>query len=355
MKFSKILFSAAAAALLASPGLAASEKDADSNLLKEATRNFQPLPKRMENANNPLTDLKIELGKMLYFDPRLSKSGSISCNSCHGISSYGVDNLPTSIGHGWTIGGRNAPTVMNAALHKTQFWDGRAADVEAQAKGPILNPKEMAMPADAAAVERIASIPAYVDLFKKVFPGSKSPVSYDNIAFAIAAYERTLVTPSRFDAYLGGDRKALTQDEKKGLRLFMDNGCAGCHNGVAIGGGEFQVFGIMKPYQELTKSKKIDLGRYDLTKKEEDKNSFKVPSLRNIANTYPYFHDGSVWSLSDAVKIMLETQTSQKLESGEIALITAFLGSLTGEIPKKALELPVLPPSTEKTSRPDAN
>jgi len=327
----------------------------DADLLAKAKEYFQPLPKEMPKADNPLSQVKVELGKMLYFEPRLSKSGAISCNSCHNIATYGVDNLPTSIGHKWTIGDVNAPTTMNAAGTVAQFWDGRAKDVEEQAKGPVLNPAEMGIPHEQFAVDRIASIPEYQELFKKAFPDQPSPLTYDNMANAIGAFERTLITPGRFDKYLEGDTSALTQTEKEGLNSFIERGCAGCHFGPAVGGTEFDKFGIYKPYHELTGSTKLDEGRFDVTKNEADRFMFKVPVLRNVSRTYPYFHDGTVWSLKDATGIMGETQLDEKIPEPELEALVAFLNSLTGEIPKAALQLPVLPPSTEQTSKPDVS
>ncbi len=302
---------------------------------------FKPLPKMAENPANPFNQAKIELGRMLYFDPRLSKSGAISCNSCHNLASGGVDNLPTSIGHKWQIGPRNAPTVFNAALHFAQFWDGRAKDVEEQAKGPILNPREMAG-TEQLVIDRIKSIPEYVKLFKEAFPKDKEPITYENLAKAIAVFERTLLTPSRFDDFLKGNKKALTEDEKKGLELFVNKGCVSCHNGVAVGGGMFQRFDYG-----------TDEGRYEVTKDENDRKLFKVPSLRNVEVTYPYFHDGSVWTLGEAVRIMGRKQLGIDLNDEEIKFIVAFLKSLTGK--KIKVELPLLPPSTEGTPKPDVN
>ncbi|MBI4715627.1 MAG: cytochrome-c peroxidase [Nitrospirae bacterium] len=281
---------------------------------------FQPLPDAAGNPDNPLNDSKIALGKMLFLDGRLSKSGFISCNSCHNLATGGVDNLPTSIGHGWQLGPRNAPTVLNAALHFTQFWDGRAKDVEEQAQGPVLNPKEMAATKELV-LDRIKSIPEYVALFSKAFPGEKEPLTYENIAKAIAAFERTLLTPSRFDRFLKGDDKALTADEKKGLKLVVDKGCIACHRGPLMGGNSFQKL-------ELGDS---DMGRFEATKNDAEKKFFKVPTWRNVALTYPYFHDGSVWTLEEAVRIMGEKQLKIQLADQEVADITAFLKSLTGE------------------------
>ncbi len=332
----------------------------DAKLLEEARRYFKPLPEVAESRENPVTPEKVKLGKMLYYEPRLSKSGWISCNSCHNIATYGVDNLPTSIGHRWQLGPRNAPTTLNAALHTAQFWDGRAKDVEEQAKGPVLNPIEMAMDSPEAVVERLRSIPEYVELFKKAFPGEKDPLNYDNVAKAIAAFERTLMTPSRFDEFLKGDVNALTRKEKEGLRLFMEVGCASCHNGPAVGGNTFAKFGVVEAYWEATRdfvtldkpTMPMDVGKFAVTHRKEDLYVFKVPSLRNISRTYPYFHDGSVWNLEDAVQVMAKVQLGKELTEDQVDKIVAFLKALDGEIPKHALELPVLPPSTPKTSRP---
>lgn len=302
---------------------------------------FKPLPKVVENPSNPFNPAKIELGRMLYFDPRLSKSGVISCNSCHNLATGGVDNLPTSIGHKWQLGPRNSPTVFNAALHFAQFWDGRAKDVEEQAKGPIVNPKEMAA-SEELVLERIRSIPEYVKLFKRAFPNEKEPITYENVARAIGGFERTLITPSRFDDFLKGNKKALNKEEKKGIELFVNKGCVSCHNGVAVGGGMFQRFDYG-----------TDQGRYEVTKDENDRKLFKVASLRNVELTYPYFHDGSVWKLDEAVKIMGKKQLGIDLTDEETKYIVAFLKSLTGKRIK--FELPSLPPSTDKTPLPDVN
>lgn len=302
---------------------------------------FQPISDRVDNLENPLNPDKIKLGEMLFIDPRLSKSSFFSCNSCHNLATGGVDNLPTSIGHGWQSGNRNAPTVFNAALHTTQFWDGRAKDVEEQAQGPVLNPGEMAS-SKQLVLDRINTIPEYVSLFKKAFPGEKEPITYENVARAIAAFERTLLTPSRFDRFLKGDAKALSSDEKKGLDLVVKKGCIACHRGPAMGGDSFQKF----DYGD-------DMGRYEVTKNEVDRKVFKVASWRNVELTYPYFHDGKVWNLDEAVRIMGEKQLNTKLTDDEVKYIVSFLNSLTGEM--KSFALPVLPPSTQKTPKPDRN
>lgn len=332
-------------AFLSFAGTVSAEGDVPKGYLDQ----FKPITESVvDNPSNPVTPAKVRLGKMLYHEPRLSKSGFLSCNSCHNLAGGGVSNLPSDIGHKWSIGPVNGPTVYNSAFNIAQFWDGRAKDLEEQAKGPILNPGEMAMPSEAAAVERIKSMPEYRKLFAKAFSGEKEPVTYENIAKAIAAFERTLLTPSRFDRFLKGDKRVLTQDEKKGLVLFVETGCAGCHNGIGIGGGSFQKLGVVRPYESASPAK----GRFDVTKKDEDMNIFKVPTLREIERTYPYFHDGRVWSLEEAIRIMADVQLGKALNEGEVKAIAAFLKSLTGEIPKDALQLPILPVSTDATPRP---
>jgi cytochrome c peroxidase len=307
-----------------------------------APRTGEPIqPIEAFQAENPA---KVHLGKMLFFDPRLSKSAFISCNSCHNLSMGGADNRDRSIGHGWKTGSVNSPTVLNSSLHIAQFWDGRAKDLKEQAAGPIANPIEMASTHDVA-VGVIASIEGYGEEFKKVYGDSK--VTLDRITDAIAAFEETLVTPnSRFDRWLKGDDLAINAAEKKGYELFKERGCVGCHNGPAVGGNMFQKFGLVHAY---TKDKE-NLGRYNVTKQEQDKYVFKVPSLRNIEMTYPYFHDGSVWSLEEAVEVMAWHQLGLKLSVEEKAAMVAFLKTLTGQMPK--IELPILPPSSIKTVRP---
>lgn len=281
---------------------------------------FEPLPKSIidEQKNAAL----INLGKMLYLDPRLSVNNKISCNSCHGLGNFGVDNEPTSPGHEGKRGNRNSPTTMNAALHIAQFWDGRARDVEEQALGPILNPVEMGMPDKGTVVKKLKEIDIYQKLFAEVFNDQKYPFNYNNIGEAIGAFERTLLTPSRFDDYLNGDDDALSKVEKRGLHKFIQIGCATCHNGVAIGGNSFEKIGLIEPYETT------DLGRYEVTKIENDKYAFKVPSLRNITQTAPYFHDGSVITLEEAIRLMAKHQLGQEVGHGFIRDVKAFLGSL---------------------------
>lgn len=348
----------AATGLLASP-LSASELDRES-MMRTAQALFQPLPEVVDNPDNPLNDAKIELGKMLYYDPRLSKSGFISCNSCHNLATYGTDNLPTSLGHRWAEGPRNSPTVLNAALHATQFWDGRAKDVEEQARGPILNPIEMGMPSEGFAVDRIASMPAYVALFTEAFPDESEPLNYANIANAIGAFERTLMTPDRFDDFLKGDQYALSDKELAGLNVFINQGCVGCHGGAALGGDILARFGVVESYWEATRefitidqpTMPMDVGRFAVTQNRDDLYVFKTPSLRNITRTYPYFHDGSVWDLRDATQIMARVQLGYEIDDADLDKLMAFYQALEGEIPAHALQLPVLPASTGATERP---
>ena len=341
-------------------GSVAAAQDSD-QLLRTAQALFAPIPDVVENPDNPVTSEKVELGKMLWYDPRLSLSGVFSCNSCHNLATYGVDNLETSVGHGWVSGPRNSPTALNAALHSSQFWDGRAADVEEQAQGPILNPIEMGIPDDAFAVDRIASMPVYGELFTMAFPDQAEPLNYSNIANAIGAFERTLLTPARFDDFLQGDVNALSDQEKLGLQTFIQQGCAGCHNGVALGGNQLQRFGVTESYWEATRdfvtidspTMAMDVGRFAVTHNEADLYIFKVPSLRNITRTYPYFHDGSVWNLRDATQIMSRVQVGRELTDEDVDNLMAFYESLEGTIPEYALQGPVLPASTDATSRPD--
>jgi len=309
---------------------------------------FGPLPPAFENPQNTLSDAKLNLGRMLYFDTRLSKNHDISCNSCHGLDTYGVDSKKTSEGHRKQLGSRNSPTTYNAAAHLAQFWDGRAKDVEEQAGGPMMNPVEMAMPAEAKVVEVLTSIPEYVKLFKEVYPAEKQPVTLKNAAAAIGAFERKLITPSRWDKFLAGDTAAITDEEKKGFNTFVATGCTQCHNGPAVGGGMYMKLGLVKPWPNQK-----DLGRFEVTKAEGDKMVFKVPSLRNIEKTGPYFHDGSVATLDEAVRNMAEYQLGKKIDDTQGKLIGSWLKTLTGELPAAYITRPVLPPNGPKTPKPD--
>jgi len=329
-----LVLSALACLLLGAAGSALDEE----RLWKEATLYFKPLPPEAQNPDNPITEAKVELGARLYFDDRLSKSGFVSCNFCHSLSTFGVDNEPTSPGDDGERGDRNSPTVLNAALHVAQFWDGRAANVEEQAGMPVLNPVEMAIPSEAFLVERLGSVPEYGELFGRAFPEDREPLNYDNIRRALAAFERTLITPSPFDAYLQGDRTAISDMAKEGMDTFVSLGCASCHNGVTVGGHSFRKFGLNEPYWTHTKSQRIDDGRFAQTGDEEDRYVFKVAALRNVEKTGPYFHDGSVASLEDAIGVMAALQVGADLEPDQVEAIGAFLRSLTADIPPSAKE-----------------
>lgn len=287
---------------------------------------------------------KVELGKKLFFDPRLSRSGFISCNSCHNLSMGGSDNLKTSIGHNWQKGPINSPTVLNSSLNLAQFWDGRAKDLKEQAGGPIANPGEMAFTHELA-INMLASIPAYRAEFKSVF--KKEPIDMAQVTSAIAEFEETLVTPnSRFDQWLGGKKNAITKDEFAGYKLFKESGCVACHNGAAVGGNSFQKMGLVEPYKTANSAQ----GRSAITQKDADRFNFKVPTLRNVELTYPYFHDGEASTLTEAVDLMGKLQLGRTFSEDENAKIVAFLKTLTGDQPKMAL--PILPPSSDSTPRP---
>ena len=287
---------------------------------------------------------KVELGKQLFFDPRLSRSGFISYNSCHNLSMGGSDNLQTSIGHNWQKGPINSPTVLNSSMNLAQFWDGRAADLKEQAAGPIANPAEMAFTHNLA-VDTLRSIPQYREGFKAVYQVDE--ITIDEVTDAIAAFEETLVTPhSRFDRWLLGDQDAMTQVELDGYKLFKDIGCTACHNGPAVGGNSFQKMGLVEPYNTDNPAE----GVAAVTGKDADRFKFKVPTLRNVELTYPYFHDGAYWKLEESVDVMARLQLGRTLSDEDIGKITAFLKTLTGEQPN--FTLPILPPSSNDTPRP---
>ncbi len=309
---------------------------------------FAPLPAVMASAKNPVTEEKVKLGRMLYYDPRLSKSQEISCNTCHLLDRFGVDGEPTSDGHNDQQGERNSPSVYNAAGHFVQFWDGRAPDVEEQAKMPVLNPIEMAMPSEARVLKVLKSMPEYVAAFRAAFPDGQDPVTFDNMAKAIGAFERKLVTPSRWDQFLKGDATALSEAEIRGLEQFLNQGCESCHMGPYLGGNLYQELGVVKPWPDTS-----DKGRYEVTGNEADKMVFKVPSLRNVAETAPYFHDGKVASLGEAVRLMAEHELGAQLTAEQVDSIIAFLSALTGEIPADYIKEPELPESTAQTPKAD--
>ena len=327
---------------LAAPALADDMRD-------DALDLFKALPSTVPAvAGNPITPTKIELGKMLFFDPRLSASGVFSCNSCHNLTTGGDDNLETSIGHGWQKGPRNSPTVLNAVLNEAQFWDGRAADLADQAKGPIQAGVEMANTPDNV-VATLSSMPAYVEMFGSAFDGEETPVSFDNMAKAIEAFEATLLTPAPFDAWLNGDDAALDAEQLADLGLFIDKGCVSCHSGVNVGGHGYYPFGLFeKPGGDILPEG--DKGRFAVTETADDEYVFRASPLRNITETAPDFHSGKVWDLKVAVQIMVESQLGEELSDTETGQIVAFLGSLTGPVP--AVTVPSLPAETATTPRP---
>jgi len=301
---------------------------------------FKPLPAVAENPDNPITESKVKLGKLLYYDNRLSLNETQSCNTCHDLATFGVDNEQFSEGDAGNDGDRNSPTVYNAAFHTSQFWDGRAQDVEEQAGMPILNPLEMAIPSEEFLVKRLSETALYPPLFAEAFPEESDPLSYKNIENALAAFERTLVTPSRFDDYLNGKRAALSLEEKKGMKTFIDVGCMTCHTGSQLGGNMLQKFGVYDMYWNHTGSDPVDDGRFKETGNEADKYMFKVPTLRNVAKTAPYFHDGSIATLEEAVTIIAKVNLNKDLTDEELKSIIVFLNALTGEVPADALVVP---------------
>lgn len=327
MKVSMCLMTALAVAVMTS-GVKADDapkkKAAGAAVLKQAKELFAPLPDKMPGAEHD-TEAKIALGKELYFEKRISINNTQSCNDCHRVDEGlgGVDNQPTSTGAKGDLGGRNAPTSLNAGFHIAQFWDGRAPDLAAQAKGPVLAGVEMGMPDEASVLARLEEH-GYAEAFKKAFPDADNPLTYDNFAEAVAAFERTLITHDRFDDLLKGDAKALSRREKAGLAAFIEVGCADCHSGPLLGGDGYEKMGAVAEYRN-----KKDLGRFEVTKKEEDKFVFKVPSLRNIEITGPYFHDGKCKMLPAAVRNMAALQLGEELEQQQVGAIVAFLKSLT--------------------------
>ncbi|RLQ87113.1 cytochrome-c peroxidase [Notoacmeibacter ruber] len=313
---------------------------------------FQPVPATTPaQVDNPVTPEKVELGKALFFDPRVSASGVFSCNSCHNLATGGDDNLETSIGHGWQKGPRNSPTALNAVFNGAQFWDGRAEDLKAQAKGPVQAGVEMAnTPENVTAM--LKSMPQYVEWFDASFPDSDDTITFDNFAKAIEAFEATLITPAPFDAFLNGDDAALNEEERAGLELFMDKGCASCHAGVNVGGQDYYPFGLIeKPGADILPAG--DKGRFAVTETVDDEYVFRAAPLRNVALTAPYFHSGKVWDLKTAVEIMAESQLGEEITDEEATKIVAFLNSLTGEMPE--VVYPVLPAETAETPRPSGD
>jgi cytochrome c peroxidase len=346
MKRSRYLLSGAGVCLFVLLQGCAKSPSESATIAPAALKAYAPLPD-LAPGKEPITEEKIALGRMLYYDTRLSKNQKVSCNSCHALTNYGVDNQPTSTGHKGQKGDRNSPTVYNAAIHFVQFWDGRAPDVEEQAKGPVLNPVEMAMTSEKQVIAVLKSAPGYVEAFKKAFPNDKDPVTFDNMGKAIGAFERKLITPARWDKFLKGDQTALTAEEKAGFNTFVASGCQTCHAGALLGGNMFQKIGAVKPWPDTS-----DPGRFKVTKSEADRFMFKVPSLRNIEKTGPYFHDGKVPTLNGAIVKMADYQVGKTLSDAEIQSIAAWMKSLTGEIPADYIRQPELPKSTSKTPTP---
>lgn len=325
-----------------------------------ARAEFKALPdKAPEPADNPSTPAKRELGKMLFFDPRLSMDGTVSCNSCHNVMFHGGDGRPVGVGIHGQRGGRGSPTVWNSAFQTVQFWDGRAASLEDQAKGPLINGVEMGMSSHDFVVERLNKIPGYIAAFKTAFPKDKSPVNIDNMARAIAVYERTLITPNApFDKYMKGNKKAMTPQQIRGMKLVDEIGCTSCHTGVNFSGEEKMGVGNYKPFPQVPGSKfdkmydlTKDLGRYEVTKNPEDKNQWRVPTWRNVAITAPYFHNGAVKTLDEAVRVMAKTQLDADLTDTQVQDIVAFLDALTGEFPQQTM--PRIPNTSNFTVTPE--
>ncbi len=325
---------------------------AEESLRTQAQKIFQPLPRDMSTAESSVTPEKVGLGRVLFFEPRFSSDGTVSCARCHQPALYGTDALPRSIGVEHRVTPRNAPTVLNAALQFVAHWRGDRKSVEDQATQALVGPASTGHPNYQAAMARLKAIPGYVEVFRKAFPGEDDPVTPENFGRAVGAYERTLVTPSRFDAFLTGDDGALSGMEQAGLHEFIQVGCATCHNGVGVGGGLYRKFGLLENYWEATGSPNPDKGRFDVTHEESDLYVFRVPSLRNVVMTPPYFHDGSVPMLREAVRIMAKVQLGQTPSEVQTERILAFLGSLTGTLPPDFTGVPVLPPAAFQRTEP---
>ncbi len=315
----------------------------DEALLKQAKSIFGPLPQAMTSQKNPISPEKVKLGKILLWETRISVDGTVSCARCHPFGLYAADGLKKSIGNNCKLNPRNAPTILNAAAQISEHWIGNRTDVEDQAKQAVIGPPSFGMASYEAVENKLKEIKGYMGLFQKAFPADKNPITVDNFAKAVGAFERTLVTPSSFDAFVKGDIAALKGQEKRGLRTYMGTGCMTCHSSPYFGGQMYQKFGIFEPYWKYTKSEPIDEGRYVVTKNEADKYVFKVPIHRNVEKTAPYFHDGSVDKLEDAVWIMGKIQLGKDLNKSQVEEIVTFLRCLTGKIPEDALKVPLLP------------
>lgn len=317
----------------------------DVSLLKQAQEIFQPLPKDGSASRTQAMRDRIALGRLLFFDPRITVDGSVSCATCHSPALYGADGLSKSIGVRQRQHPRNAPTVLNSGVNTIVHWRGDRESLEDQAIKALGSPITNGQPDIGAALDRLKRIPGYAPLFEAAFPDDAAPLNVGNVANAISAYERTLVTPAPFDAYLAGDVDALSPSARSGLEIFTNIGCSACHNGVGVGGGMYQKFGMVEDYWTVTGSRTIDKGRADVTNDPADLYVFRVPSLRNVAMTAPYFHDGSVATLPEAVRVMARVQLGLKLSEPDVNNIVAFLKSLTGELPTQFATAPVLPPA----------
>ncbi|MBB1490445.1 cytochrome-c peroxidase [Paracoccus sp. MC1854] len=329
---------------------AAAVESPDAELRAEAADWFEPIPRAAElPSGRPITRARADLGRMLFFDPRMSLSGVFSCHSCHNLGLGGTDQLEASVGHGWQQGPRNSPTMLNAVFNAAQFWDGRAEDLAEQAKGPVQAGVEMNNTPENL-IATISSMPGYVEAFEAAFPGEEDPITFDNFALALEAFQTTLITPnSRFDQWLMGVDGAMNEQEKRGLQAYMEAGCTTCHAGVNFGGQEYFPFGLVEaPDAEVRPEG--DVGRYEVTQTEEDQYVFRASPLRNVALTAPYFHSGKVWSLEEAVKIMATAQLGTELTEEQAEDITAFLITLDGEQPQ--VVHPTLPVRTDKTPPP---
>jgi len=324
-------------------GLPVIASAADKELLEQAQGVFQPLPKDMATPEYPLTKERVSLGRQLFFDTRFSIDGNLGCVTCHQPALYGTDGRPRSIGVKSRPHPRHAPTVLNAPLQFVIHWRGDRVDAEDQVAQSLLSPITSGQPDEKAMLARVNGIPGYAPLFKEAFPNDPDPVSRKNMALAIGAFERTLVTPSRFDDYLKGNVEALSAGERAGLAKFIEVGCIACHNGPGVGGGMYQKFGVLEDYWKVTGSNPIDKGRAEVTNNQADLYMFKVPSLRNVAMTPPYFHDGSVATLPEAVKVMARVQLGARIEDKDVGDIVSFLASLTGPLPPDFATSPVLP------------
>jgi len=315
----------------------------DEELMSKAKSLFGPLPASMPSPDNPITPEKVKLGQLLFWEPRISVDGTVSCVKCHPLGLYATDGLRKALGNRCKENPRNDPTIFNAASQISEHWIGNRTSVEDQAKQALVGPPAYGMPNYESVEKILKGMQGYVTMFKQAFPGEKDPVTADNFAKAVGAFERTLMTPSAFDDFMKGNAAALTDQQKRGLKTFMSAGCATCHFSPYLGGQIYQKFGLFEPYEKYTKSQPVDEGRFAVTKNPPDKYVFKVPILRNVAETPPYFHDGSVDKLEDAVVIMAKIQIGKDLTKEEMGEIVAFLKSLTGTIPEVALKVPILP------------